>query len=93
MICWGDDMRDLSEIRQEINEIDEKMLELFKRRMDCSKDVAEYKTANSIPVLNEKREKEILDKVYENGGEYGSYSRELFKKIMELSRALQNEIV
>lgn len=86
-------MRDLSEIRKDINEIDEKLIELFKRRMDCAKDVGYYKKANNIPVLNEARETEILDKVEEKGGEYGPSARMLYSNIMELSRALQHNIV
>lgn len=83
-------MKDLSEIRREINEIDEQLVELFRRRMDCSKAVAEYKISNNIPVLNADREREILDSVERRGGEYGSYARLLYTNIMELSRALQH---
>lgn len=86
-------MRDLSEIREEINEIDAQLVELFKKRMDCAKDVAEFKKANNIPVLNTGREKEVLDKVCRLGGEYGDYTRLLYSNIMELSRALQHNII
>ena len=34
-------MKDLTEIRTEIDSIDNELIELFKRRMDCSKAVAE----------------------------------------------------
>ncbi len=86
-------MRDLKEIRQEINEIDESLVELFKRRMDCSKDVAIYKKANGIPILNAEREQEILDEMLIRGGEYGHSAQILYSNIMELSRALQHNIV
>ena len=86
-------MRDLSEIRKDINSIDEELLKLFKRRMDCAEEVAEYKKANNLPILNESREQEILNRVYEQGGEYGEYAKELFEKLMELSRRLQNRII
>ena len=86
-------MRDLNEIRQEINEIDEKLTELFRRRMECARDVAEYKKANDIPILNAEREREVLDRVQERGGEYGLPARLLYTDIMELSRALQHTIV
>lgn len=86
-------MRDISEIRKEINEIDERLVELFVRRMNCSKDVAEYKTANNIPILNEARENEVLDRVSAQSGEYGAYSRQLFTEIMRLSRDLQNQMI
>ncbi len=86
-------MKELSQIRTEIDQIDAELTELFKRRMDCSKAVAEYKKANGIPILNAAREEEVLDSVEQKGGEYGKYARELFAKIMELSRALQEEMI
>ena len=86
-------MKDLADIRKEINEIDEQMIRLFKERMDCAKEVGEHKLQNGIPVLNVERENEILDKVADKGGEYGSYARLLYSNIMELSRALQHNIV
>ena len=86
-------MRDLSEIRKEIDQIDNELIALFKRRMDCAKEVGIYKKANNIPVLNQKREDEILAEVQEKGGEYGAAARLLFSNIMELSRALQHNII
>lgn len=86
-------MKDLSEIRTEIDSIDNELTELFKRRMDCSKAVAEYKNANNIPVFNAAREEEILNSVERQGGEYGKYAREFFAKIIELSRDLQNDVM
>lgn len=86
-------MQNLGEIRVEIDKIDNQLIELFKQRMDCAKAVGNYKNANNIPVLNENRENEILDAVEVKGGEYGSYARLLYSNIMELSRALQHNIV
>ena len=85
-------MRDLSEIRVEIDEIDNQLVDLFKRRMDCAKEVGYYKKERGIPVLNQQRENEILDDVQKKGGEYGASARLLFANIMELSRALQHNI-
>ena len=86
-------MKDLGEIRTEIDKIDTELIELFKKRMDCAKAVGLYKMEKNIPVLNQNRENEILDNVEEKGGEYGSHARLLFSNIMELSRALQHNIV
>lgn len=86
-------MKDLTEIRAEIDKIDNELIELFKRRMDCSKAVGLYKKENNIAVLNQTRENEILDVVEKKGGEYGSHARLLFSNIMELSRSLQHNIV
>lgn len=86
-------MRDLSEIRVEIDSIDNEIIKLFKKRMDCAKEVGIYKKENNIPVLNQGRENEILDEVEKKGGEYGAHARLLYSNIMELSRALQHGIV
>lgn len=86
-------MRNLDEIRQEINSIDEQLIKLFKQRMDCAKDVAYYKKATGTPILNQAREDEILDRVEKAGEEYGMSARLLYSNIMELSRALQHTIV
>lgn len=83
----------LDEIRNEIDSIDKQLLELFKQRMDCAKRVGEYKLEHNIPILNMERENEILDNVEEKGGEYGYAARLLYSNIMEISRALQHDIV
>ncbi len=86
-------MRELSEIRKDIDDIDNQLIELFKRRMDCAKEVGYYKKERGIPILNRQREDEILADVQEKGGEYGAAARLLFANMMELSRALQHNIV
>ena len=42
---------DLSEIRQQIDEIDQELVELFCRRMNLSAQVADYKKANNLPIF------------------------------------------
>ncbi len=86
-------MRDLSEIRKDINRIDDELIKLFSQRMECAKEVGRYKKERGIPVLNEQREREILDDVAKKGGEYGNAARLLFSNLMELSRALQHNII
>lgn len=42
---------DLQELRNEINDIDSQLQELFNKRMQISFKVAEYKIANNMPVF------------------------------------------
>lgn len=86
-------MRNLEEIRLDINKIDAELIELFKRRMDCAREVGNYKKEKNIPILNVEREKEILQEMFNRGGEYGFEAKILFSNIMELSRELQHNIV
>ena len=42
----------LEEVRKEIDAIDQQLLPLFLKRMDCAKQVAEIKREHHLPVLN-----------------------------------------
>jgi monofunctional chorismate mutase len=53
-------MTDLEHLRKEIDAIDEKLVRLLERRMDIARQVGEYKEANALPVLDKKREEEII---------------------------------
>ena len=56
---------DLSELRGEIDAIDDQLVDLFCRRMEISAKVAQYKKENNLPVFVPAREREILKKVSE----------------------------
>lgn len=83
--------RDLPAIRRDIDRIDQELLDLLLRRMDCSKEVAAYKMAHGLPVLNAGREQEILDRIRKDaGGEYGDAAALIFSTVMDVSRGLQH---
>lgn len=84
---------ELEEIRHKIDKIDTQLLELFMQRMDCAHLVGKYKQKHNLPILNIDRENEILDSVEKASGEYGYAARLLYSSIMEISRALQYDIV
>ncbi len=83
----------LKPIRDEIDQIDKQIIELFSKRMDCSKKVAQYKMENSMPIFNSDREMQVLDQVEVNAGEYGGSARLLYSTIMELSRGIQHDML
>ena len=85
---------ELNEIREQIDAIDSQLLELFCRRMDVVKGVAEYKIANDMPVLRPEREQAILERVKaEAGDEYGDYAVDLFENMMRVSREMQQKMI
>lgn len=84
---------DLIELRKQIDEIDEQLINLLLKRMELSKGVAQYKFERGIPVLNTKREQEILDNVAEKCGAQGEAIKTIFSTTMEASRALQHKII
>lgn len=57
-----DEMEDLKVYRDRIDEIDVQLVNLFEERMEIVLNIADYKKANNIPILNEGREKEVIEK-------------------------------
>ena len=53
-------MKDLKEIRKNINEVDKQMAKLFEERMELAKLVALYKKENALAIEDKVREKEVL---------------------------------
>ena len=83
---------ELSEIRQEINQIDEQLVDLFVQRMGLSAQVAAYKKEHNLPIFVPSREREILMRVANQAGaEFGRYTRVLYSMLFELSRSYQSK--
>lgn len=82
----------IEELREQIDSIDAQLVELFKKRMDVSAGVAEYKRENNLPVLDKTRERALLNKITElSGEEYSHYTQRLYSQILELSKAYQHK--
>lgn len=84
---------DLIDLRKQIDNIDSQLIPLLLERMEVAKGVAEYKVQRGIPVLNEEREKQILDNVGDKCGEQGEAIKTIFAATMDASRALQHKII
>jgi chorismate mutase/prephenate dehydratase len=85
---------DISQLRTEIDAIDNQMIELFKRRMDISARVADYKQQNGLPVLDAARERQKLAEITEIAGkDLGSYAFNLYSLLIEMSRAYQEKLL
>ena len=81
---------DLNQLRKEINEVDEKMVELFKKRMTIAASVAQYKKEHSLPVLDAARERALLARISDMAGEeFEGYARTLYHTMLDVSRAYQ----
>ncbi|MBR2152849.1 MAG: chorismate mutase [Clostridia bacterium] len=85
---------DIKDLRNEIDKIDTELAELFLKRMDASRKVAEYKIENDMPVFNSAREREIINKVTEDmPKELESYAKTLWSTLFDLSRSYQRKII
>ncbi len=85
----------LEEARQIINEVDGEMAELFKRRMEAVRMVAEHKKEYGLPVLDEAREAVVLQKGSERieDDSLREYYVEFIKNNMKISRDYQYRLL
>ncbi len=83
---------DLTDLRQEIDAIDDQLVQLFAQRMDVAARIADYKKENGIPILVPAREREKLADVAQKAGEeMANYTRVLYSMLFELSRSYQSK--
>lgn len=87
-------MEELQSLRNEIDVIDLQMVELFRRRMDVTRRVGEYKAARGIPVLDQERERQVLQNKGELAGEeLRPAVITLYQTVMSLSRRQQRDML
>lgn len=87
-------MNDLELFRKQINEIDEKLVELFLKRLQIVSQVGVYKKANNIPILDIARERQIIEK-YMTAAESEAqkkYIREFMENLLFISRKVQSDM-
>lgn len=88
-------MADLLKLREQLDGIDREIVELYEKRMDVCKQVAEYKIETGKKVLDRERELQKLETVKEMT--HDTFNRhgveELFEQIMSASRKLQYQML
>ena len=84
-------MADLTELRGQLDEIDEQIVALYEKRMDVCREVAGYKINTGKKVFDRQREQEKLAKVKSmtQNDFYARGAAELFELLMSVSRKLQ----
>ena len=85
----------LEELRQQIDAVDKRLVQDIKERMQVSAAIGEYKRAHGVPVIDSKRERDVLHKIVELADDpmLSSYYRVLYSLIFELSRSYQNKLI
>lgn len=85
---------ELSDIRAQIDDIDDELKALFVKRMALTADVAEYKRNNGIAVTNSSREREIITRLSSGLDEnQAGYLKILWNTLFDVSKANQNRIL
>ncbi len=84
-------MAELAELREQLDQIDDKIAELYEKRMEVCAQVGEYKIKAGKKVFDRQREKEKLaDVASKVKGEFNRKGiQELYQQLMSMSRKLQ----
>ena len=84
---------ELNILRSQINEIDEKLIDLLNKRLKIALHIGKIKTEQKLPVFNETREKEVLDfvKTKNTGPLKEDQVETIFQMIMEICRNAQHQ--
>ena len=88
-------MKELSEIRTEIDAIDAQIVELYETRMKLTSEVADYKIRTGKQVFDKEREQSKLQRLQSMAS--SEFTRhgicELFEQIMSMSRKKQYQLL
>jgi chorismate mutase/prephenate dehydratase len=86
---------DLLQLRDELDDIDKQIVELYEKRMDVCSQVAEYKIESGKRVFDKEREKQKLETVAKlTHSEFNARGiKDLFEQIMSISRKLQYQVI
>ena len=83
-------MIELELMRIKIDEIDDKLLVLFKERLEVSKKIGLLKKKHNIKIFDPQREQEIIDGCTQNISEDEKvYVEKFLRNLMDISKEVQ----
>ncbi len=86
-------MQELKDIRASLDQVDRELVRLFEKRMALCAQVAEYKIAHGMEVLDTSREEQVLSSraAMLEDTSLSEDVQTLFRTLMALSRAAQQK--
>ena len=85
-------MIELELMRKKIDEIDDKLLALFKERLEVSKKIGLLKKKYKMEIFDPQREKEIIDGCTQNISEDEKvYVEKFLRNLMDISKEVQSK--
>lgn len=86
--------KELSRLRDEVDIVDVKLLELLLKRFELVDKIGHVKKENKIPVFVPGREDEILENLTRNiDSKYSMYIKDTFAHLLDVSKQYQVESV
>lgn len=81
----------MENLREKINIVDDKIMELLLERFLIVKDIGKYKKQNNIPILDSSREQKIYSKIEDIYllDDHRKYIKKIYTEIMTQSKNIQ----
>ena len=88
-------MEKLEICRDLIDFIDNQIIELYVKRMEIVKEITKLKIDNNLPVLDQNREKIMLEKNLEKikDDEFKKYYKSVLEGFLKASKEMQKDII
>ena len=81
---------DLTDYREQINNIDDEICRLFSERMTVVNQIGEFKREHDVPVSNSSREREVLARISKQlPNDLEDFGRVLYRSIFDISKAYE----
>ena len=85
-------MIELELMRIKIDEIDDKLLVLFKERLEVSKKIGLLKKKHNMKIFDPQREQEIIDNCIQNvSDDERKYIEKFLRNLMDISKEVQSK--
>lgn len=86
---------ELTELRAELDRIDRDVVDLLEKRMEIAREIARYKIAHGLPVLDASREDQVLNsrQAMLTQERFAEDIRVIFTDIMAMSRREQEQVL
>jgi chorismate mutase len=84
----------LDELREEIREVDQELVELIAQRTYVADTIAEVKAEQGLPTTDEEQEQAVMDRAGENAKRFDVDSnlvKAIFRLLIELNKVEQRE--
>ena len=97
--CYNKDnevnMNELEKARIKINEADQMIAESFEKRMKAVEEVIGYKMKHDLPIYDEKREKQVIERnlSFLHDEKLKPYFKDCLNQMMRISKEYQNAIL
>ena len=83
---------ELKDYRKQIDETDNELVSLLKKRMDICGQIAQYKIENNLPTYDPVREAALLDNLCAKAGDRRNVVNAVYSEILKASKELQQEL-